>query len=345
MIGARGRSLSVTINDPTKVGEARRRASVLAGDLGFDETGQGRVALVVTEVASNLIKHAVGGELIVQGHSWDPAGNWLEILALDCGPGMSDVGRCLSDGYSTAGSLGTGLGSIARLSSEHAIYSQPEGGTAVWARLHAKPDLPARPDGGPAIGAVSVPAPGEVECGDDWAMVRRQGQILLMVVDGLGHGPQAAEAAGAALEVFRGLKTAEPVELIESAHAALRSTRGAALAIAGIDPTAGRIRYAGIGNISGVVVDGQDGRTTSMISHNGTVGHVVRKIQAFDYPWAADSLLVMHSDGLATRWDLNRYPGLTSRPPGLVAGILYRDFKRGRDDATVVVSREGSAPP
>ncbi len=323
--------------DSSTVGEARRRASLLAGELEFDETGQGRVALVVSEAATNLIKHAGGGELILQGQGSDQGGNWLEILALDRGSGMIDVGRCMTDGYSTAGSLGTGLGAIGRLSDDSGIYSQSGEGTVVWARLDARPHPKAVRDEGPAIAAVCVPSPGETECGDDWAIIRRHGQSLVMIVDGLGHGPEAAEAAEAAVDVFRRRSSDEPVELIGAAHLALRSTRGAALAIARIDATLGQLQYTGVGNISGIIVDCRNGRTTSMISHNGTVGHVVRKIQAFEYPWSEDSLLIMHSDGLATRWDLNRYPGLSRRPPGLLAGILYRDHKRGRDDVTVVV--------
>ncbi len=166
-----------------------------------------------------------------------------------------------------------------------------------------------------------------------------------MVVDGLGHGPMAAEAARAAVGVFSAQSDRDPVELIEASHLALRSTRGAALAIARIDLELGRLQYAGVGNISGVIVEAGHGRTTSMISHNGTVGHIVRKIQAFDYPWTPESLLIMHSDGITTRWDPARYPGLLRRPPGLIAGLLYRDHRRGRDDATVVVAREGSVPP
>lgn len=345
MIGARGRTTIVNINEPTRVGEARRRASALAGDLGFDETERGRVSLVVTEAASNLLKHAGGGELIVQGRGGDRAGDWLEILALDRGAGMSDVGRCLTDGYSTAGSLGTGLGAIARLSDDHGIYSRPGVGTAVWARLDSGPAVREAAGVVSSLAAVSVPAPGEIECGDDWAIELGRGRSLIMVVDGLGHGPAAADAARAALGVFRARPAEGPVGLIEAAHGALRGTRGAAMAIAQVDPGLGRVEYAGVGNICGVIIDGRDGRTTSMVSHVGTVGHVVRKIQAFQYAWSPDSLLVMHSDGVATRWDLTRYLGLLRREPALIAGILYRDFRRGRDDATVLVLREGGAPP
>lgn len=341
MIRALGWSTDVIIDEPTKVGEARRKALALARELGFDETRQGRVALVVSEAATNLIKHAGGGELMILGRGSGEKGNWLEIVAIDRGQGMSDVGRCLTDGYSTAGSLGTGLGAISRLSDGFEIYSQVGGGTTVWARLDAKTESgdPGSPDR--RLAAVSVPAPGEVACGDDWAMIRRNGRSFVLVVDGLGHGHPAAEAASVALDVFRERPLAEPTELIEAAHAAMRGTRARPWP-SRIDPELGQVRYAGVGNISGVIVNSLNGRTTSMISHNGTVGHMVRKIQAFDYAWSENSLLIMHSDGLTTRWDLDRYPGLTRRPPGLLAGVLYRDYKRGRDDATVVVlSGEG----
>ncbi len=345
MIGSRSRSLGVTIDEPTKVGEARRRALTLASRLDFDETSQGKVAIVVSEAASNLIKHAGGGELVFQECGWGESGSWLEVLALDRGPGMGDVGRCLSDGYSTAGSLGHGLGSITRLSDGYGIYSHPGRGTVLWVRLDANPRSRAMANGRPKLGAVNLPAPGEDACGDDWTLIHRDGQRILLVVNGLGHGPAAAAAAAAAVNIVQAHPAAEPVELIEAAHAALRSTRGAALAIARIDPARDQLRYAGVGNISGVLVNSRNGRTTSMVSHAGIVGHGIRKIQSFDYPWSEGSLIIMHSDGLATRWDLASYPGIIRSEPGILAGILYRDHQRGRDDVTVVVAREWSVPP
>ena len=79
-----------------------------------------------------------------------------------------------------------------------------------------------------------------------------------------------------------------------------------------------------------------------MVSHNGTVGHVTRKVQEFVYPWLPGALVIMHSDGLGTQWSLERYPGLALRDPALIAGVLYRDFQRGRDDVTVLVAREAA---
>jgi hypothetical protein len=74
-------------------------------------------------------------------------------------------------------------------------------------------------------------------------------------------------------------------------------------------------------------------------AHNGIAGHEARRIHEFSYPFPDDGLLVLHSDGLKSQWSLDGYPGLAERDPALIAGILFRDFNRGRDDVTVVVAR------
>ena len=158
-----------------------------------------------------------------------------------------------------------------------------------------------------------------------------------MVVDGLGHGLAAADAAQAALRTFRSHATLPPAQLIEAIHSALRATRGAAVAIAEINHDKQQTQYCGVGNVAGVIVT----PTTryGLVSHNGIVGHEVRKIQEFTYPWPEQALLVMHSDGLMSRWDLAAYPGLLTRHPSVISGVLYRDFTRGRDDVAVVMAK------
>ena len=115
------------------------------------------------------------------------------------------------------------------------------------------------------------------------------------------------------------------------------ATRGAAVAVSYIEPDKNRVRFAGLGNIAGAVTGG--GKARFMISHNGTAGMEARRVQEFEYPLSVDSTLVMHSDGLNTNWTLDAYPGLAMRHPAIVAGILYRDANRGRDDVCVVVGR------
>ncbi len=340
MINSQGESIGITVDETTKVGEARRRSAGLAGELGFDDAAQGKVALVVTELATNLLKHAGGGELIVQGLDYEAGEKAVEIFALDSGRGINDIRQCLTDGYSTAGSPGTGLGAVSRLVDSLQIYSDPGTGTVLWARINRTPQPRSQHEPALEVGIFTRAAPGERVCGDGWATTIRDGRTLVMMVDGLGHGHAAAQAAAEAVGVFRGHPASEPHRILESAHEALRSTRGAALAIARLDPAQGEVRYAGIGNITGMIVDTTTGATSNMVSQNGTVGYAIRKIHTYEYPWTDNSLLLMHSDGLATQWSLDRYAGLRQRHPSLIAGVLCRDYKRGRDDVTVLTARQ-----
>jgi anti-sigma regulatory factor (Ser/Thr protein kinase) len=312
----------------------------MAGWLGFDETRVARVGIVVTEAAGNILKHARHGQLVLCPIVSEAVGG-IEIIALDRGPGMANVSRCFHDGYSTAGTPGNGLGAIARMSDVCDLHSAVGAGTAVLARSWAAPPAPPVVPDNLELGAISVPKSGEDACGDSWAVDQQPGRSLLMMVDGLGHGLHAAEAARAAVQAFRQNVHRRPAAILEAAHGALRSTRGAAMAVAELDLDQKSIRYAGIGNIATVMV-GPAGHS-NFVSHNGIVGHQARKFQEFVYPWQPDGVIIMHSDGLGTQWKLEEYAGLTSRDPSLIAAVLYRDFTRGRDDVTVLAARSRRA--
>ena len=296
----------------TKVGEARRRSAELAAQLEFDEVEQGKVALIVTEAATNLVKHAESGsgQLIMEGFTDGHGGAHLELLTLDSGPGMSELSKCMADGYSSAGSPGTGLGAISRAADRLEIYSSPRSGTILWARVNPRSPRPAARQPLLELGVIRASAPGELVCGDDWAMIERDGQSLILVVDGLGHGAGAAQAAEEAVLAFHHHRSSEPTEIVDTIHRAIRATRGAALAIARVDLARGHVRYAGVGNISGLILDTTTGENKSMVSLNGIVGHAIRKIQSFDYTCAHDSVVIMHSDGMATHWSLEKHPGI-----------------------------------
>jgi len=326
----------VPISESSQAGEARRMALALATRLGFNETERGKVGIVVTEVAKNLVKHALNGLLVLQTlEKNDQTG--IEILGLDHGPGMENVSICLRDGYSTATTPGNGLGAINRLSTLFDIHSILGSGTAVLAQLWANPSSGNLLKDKLEFGGVCLPITGEVVSGDAWAITQSAERSLLAVVDGLGR-PMAAEAAGVAMRVFQKHACRTPKEIVQEAHEALRSTRGAALAIADINFEQQSVQFVGIGNISATVVSPTG--DSHMVSHNGTVGHEVRKIQVFTYPWHPEGILIMHSDGLSSHWQLNRYAGLAAKHPSIIAGVLYRDFNRGRDDVTVVVAHE-----
>jgi anti-sigma regulatory factor (Ser/Thr protein kinase) len=326
---------AVAVEDPSQVGVARRVASGMAWALGFDEATVGRVAVAVTEAATNVLKHAPGGQMLLATAAAG-ACDVVEILALDRGPGMANVDRCFEDGFSTAGSAGTGLGAIRRLASTLDVYSRP-GGTALLIRI-GPTGARSRTPVATTVGGLSVALGGEQHCGDAWEHERRAGGGTVLVVDGLGHGAGAAEAAHACVLAFRRHAGTSPAARVESLHQALRATRGAALAVAEIDSARRVVRFAGLGNIAASVHG--NGPARHLVSHYGTAGHAAHKIVEYTYPWPAGGVLIMHSDGLATLRNLDPYPGLLHRDPGLVAGVLYRDFGRRRDDATVVVVRD-----
>jgi anti-sigma regulatory factor (Ser/Thr protein kinase) len=329
----------VPVHELSQVGEARRMATRLAAQLGWTDTDAGKVALAVTEAANNLVRHAKSGEIVLRALDAPeaPDASVIELLSIDAGPGMTSVAECLQDGYSTGGTSGAGLGAIRRAAMLFDLYSVPPGGTTILARFGSAgasaPPAPLR------LGVVNLPVPGEEACGDAWGMVERSGRKVILLADGLGHGQTAADAAHEAVRIFRANQERTPAQIVEAAHAALRSTRGAAVAVAELCPAEREIRYAGVGNIAARIITAD--QTTHLVSHNGTVGHQMRRVQEFTYVWPAVSTLVMHSDGLSSQWRLDRYPGLIARHPGVVAGVLYRDFRRMRDDVGVIVAREG----
>jgi anti-sigma regulatory factor (Ser/Thr protein kinase) len=319
----------IQVRDPTDVASARRRIAGLAVRLGYSETDVGRVAIVATELAQNVLRYGGGGEMLA-GPDADVAGG-IEMLALDKGPGMADVAACLRDGFSTGGTPGNGLGAVQRMARQMQIHSRPGAGTAVLARMGAAGATEDR-----MSAALCVPKPGEDVCGDAACILARpDGTVGLLLADGLGHGPQAAAASDQAVRLFRKHPAAEPVDLLTVLHAGLRATRGAAVATALINPASRQVTYGGVGNIAGFITD--SGGIRRMVSHSGTAGHTAGRMQAFHYPMHHRPVVVMFSDGLATSWSPDGHAGLFSLDPTLIAAVLYRDHARGRDDASVVV--------
>ena len=333
--------LDIPVSEQSQVGEARRAANRLATDHDLDETARGRVAIVVTELGNNLWRHAQKGRLLI-GCRQSDEGCQLEVIAIDSGPGMADVARCLRDGYSSGGTPGTGLGAVQRLSTDFSVFSSPGKGTVILSRTWVpSAGAPAAPSSRArfAHAGICLAAPGETISGDAWDIrLDGDGKAAVIVADGLGHGPVAAEAAAEALKAFGTLR-GSPAAVLERAHPALRSTRGAAVAIAELDADAGTVVYAGAGNISGRLISGIEDR--SLMSQHGTLGVAIRRLQDVSYPWPDHSIVVLHSDGLVTRWNLKDVGGLLQCDPAVIAGWLLRDFTRGHDDVTIVVLKRG----
>jgi anti-sigma regulatory factor (Ser/Thr protein kinase) len=320
------------MEDASRVGEARRHAARLALECGLPELEAGRLAIVVTELATNLVRHASRGRMLIGGQ---PEQREVEVLAVDHGPGIADVERSLDDGYSTGGTPGTGLGAVRRLATTFDLHSTQPGGTLVLARVRAEGVR--SPASSLCAAAISVPKPGERVCGDAWAFALDGSRAAVLVADGLGHGPDAAEASAAAVEAFRTEPFMAPRLLLERLHARLRPTRGAAISLMQADEDAGTIRMAGAGNVVGRLVTGLEDRT--LLTQHGTAGISIRTPDEVSVPWPAHALLVLCSDGVETRWKPELLRPVLGRDPALAAALLLREHGRGRDDATVAVLR------
>jgi hypothetical protein len=276
-----------------------------------------------------VLIHGGGGEVILTGFRQSEASPFARILALDRGVGIPDIALAMSDGYSTAGTMGVGLGTMKRIANTFEIFTG-KSGTIVLMEF-GRPTLRE----GMQFAGLTIPYPGESSCGDGWHCHQMPGRTLALLADGLGHGIGAAEAAREAITTFQQRAQSSPAQILGYIHDALRKTRGAVAAIAEIRPKEQVLLYAGVGNITGVVMDSRGRR--SLVSHSGTLGATVSKIQEFKSEWSSNAILVLHSDGLQSKWDLSPYAGLVNRHPALIGGALLRDFRRQRDDAGVVV--------
>ena len=328
------RSDAIRIAHTSAVAEVRRIVATHAASFGWGAEAEGAANVIATELATNIAKHAREGIVVVNSGTDGRAGH-LRMVAMDRGPGMADVARCMEDGYSTAGSPGTGFGAARRMSRSFDVLSTPGKGTLIAAAYAPTWKEPESAD--PQLGVICVAREGEEVCGDIWAVRREGSRLVAMICDGLGHGALAAQAARLAHECFMTSVVLDPKALMEALHAALKPSRGAAAAVASVDLRTGALAFCGVGNITAVVVDGHE--TRHLVSHNGIVGHRAARIAEFGATCRPGSSLVMHSDGVSGRWRPEEWGGLWQRDPLLVASALWRDHSRSTDDATVLVAR------
>lgn len=321
-----------TVDDASVVGAARRPAVRLAERLGFSDSRVGDVGIVVSEIAANLWKHAVGAALGIQVALRDGVAG-VRVIASDKGPGMADLHVSALDGHSTVGTLGVGLGAVHRLSSTVDISSVPGRGTVLVADIWPDEEVA---QAGVDVAGVTRPIAGEPTCGDAVAARTVGSTHLLMLSDGLGHGPMAADASLEAVAAFHEVATADAPRVLEAIQARLMGTRGAAVAVAAIDESYRTLQFAGIGNVSAFVVDE---RRAAALSQPGIVGHLRPRIRPFTLQLSDTAVVVLHSDGVRESWDLGRTPGLRRRSAAVIAATVLRDCGNRPDDASVLVAR------
>ncbi len=317
----------IQVEEPSAVGACRSAAQQMMAQLSFSARRTADVALAVTEAASNLHKHARQGAALLRINRDAPVPG-IELVTIDAGPGLGNASVAFRDGHSTAGTLGIGLGAIRRLADTCDVYSAPGHGTALAARFWPVPgQSPLRCAG------LIRPISGEFECGDAFSVVAAGDRMTGIMTDGLGHGPLAATAARESLAVLEEDPVAAPAVLLERVHRRLGRTRGGAVAIVSV--AGGIAQFAGLGNIGAWILSG-DSRI-GMLSVPGIAGHQARTIRQFDYAVPPGAAIVLHSDGLSSRWDARALPGLDSTDPLIIAAALLAEAGVHRDDAGIIV--------
>lgn len=329
--------ISLPVTEISQVGAARRRALHEAEGLDLPTEARERLALVVTEAGTNLVRHARGGEilLILRGRG-QSAG--IDIIALDEGPGLANVEAAMTDGYSTAAAgergIGGGLGAISRLSESFDIYTDARGTSVVVTigKLHQDSDGPMESAG------LIVPKPNFDQGGDAFCLRHEADRTLIMLMDVLGHGPAAASEADKAIAAFAQTAGASLEEIEQEVSTALRGGRGAAALFVELPHAAGRLRAMGLGNVRGEIA-AIEGPRFGIPSMPGIVGAAAKPPRVTEHDWSSQAVLLLSTDGLRGGDRAPEPPSLFFRDPMTIAASIYKRRRRGTDDCGVVVAR------
>lgn len=316
---------------------ARREGERLAESIGMKKSQVTDVAIAISELASNLVKHRTSqGRIIIREIEKDGR-KGVEIVSSDLGPGIADVEAAMTDGYSAVGSLGIGLSAVNRLMDEFEIRSDIKGRTLITTRKWAKFQLPCRPGSELEWSVFSRPLPGQRHNGDAYFVKRYEDKVILAVIDGLGHGQAAQEAAQTAANCLENYYRRTFSEIFQLCHQRLRKTRGAAMSLCRINLKDRVMTHAGIGNVQTRVYSSE--KAPAPFCLNGTLGVVIRKVKVDDYPLPKEGIIVMFSDGVSGRFSPDSFPGFLSLKPQNLAKRIMDNYARDNDDATVIVTR------
>ena len=324
------------VRDHSYVGAARRGAREFAEGVGLVAEPLERLSLVVSELASNLSKHSQGGGEILVCDASDEFTKRVRVFAIDHGPGIDCIDEALQDGVSTTATLGGGFGAMRRLTESFELGSCLGQGTVVLATIAQTAAGKKQPGNeNLELGFVCVPHPKESSCGDAVATKSSHEMLSIMLIDSLGHGEAASQVSQMASRVFLENAFMDLPQLLDLIQAELRGSRGAAIALTQIIPSAEKVLFLGVGNISSRII--QKYSTKGCSSVQGIVGGSMSSPKMMEYDWARGAALLMYSDGIKSAAQIKC---CTANSANLLAAEVYRDYSRASDDASVVVVKD-----
>ena len=344
--------MEIEVKEWIHITRAKRFAVKTASDINFTDLEIGEISIIVSELAENMIAHkAVSGKIIISDiKSGDRRG--IQIIAEDKGPGIPNTEQVMKDGYSQNSSLGIGLGAVKRFSDEFDIMSNYYGhnisayknkkspGTVIISRKWLKKNKGNMKEDEPgiSIGVMSRPKENETHNGDEYIIKHYNSKTLIAVIDGLGHGPEAENAAKTGRRTIMENYQESLEVIIRQVHQDLKKKRGAVCSIALIDHKLKVMDYIGIGNVKTMIFNAP--KPIRPVNFNGLLGSNLNKMKIFRFPWDDKNVIIMLSDGISGKFDFDCYPGILEKHPVAIADIILRDFSKKYDDATVVVGKK-----
>jgi anti-sigma regulatory factor (Ser/Thr protein kinase) len=328
------------VDGPADTRRSTELAASFAELLGFPRADCAEIALVVAELASNVVQHASGGTIKLSriegsGHVG------IQIESEDSGPGISDLEQAVTDGYSTAGGLGIGLGTVNRLTDELEAYSRPECGVRILCRRWMRPrtsDISVRDL---SFGVATRSYRRLPENGDAFVVKQWGRNAIAGVIDGLGHGQFAQRASQTARQYIQ-QHFDQPLEsLFRGAGRACRGTRGVVMTLARFDLDRRKVTIASVGDVEARLIGGPE--RFNLVVRRGIIGLNAPSPVPCEHPWTSTSLLVIHSDGLHPHWSWNEFSDVAGAAPDMLARRLLQSLGKMDDDATVVVARNSDS--
>lgn len=332
--------VDVHVSTVIHIADARRAALKFGLERELDDSTRGRIAAIVTELGTNLVRHASGGRLLIGCHTHDD-GCELEVISIDDGPGIPGHSRCIQNAQAVGAKPGTGLSNVQRLSTDFSMFSLMGRGTVLLSRAWVpkrSSSTAVSPRAHFEHSGICLASAGEAMSSDAWDIRIGDEGAKLIVADGLRRGLQGAEAAATALEVVAEAHEFSAAE-IGRAYPFMKFPRDAAVAVAEVDARRKTVVFAGAGNITARIISSVTDEI--LVSQPGTLSAQSHGLRENTYRWPDHSIVVLHSDGLRSQWNLADDIGLLQCDPAVITGWLLRDHARDGDDVSVVVFKRG----
>jgi anti-sigma regulatory factor (Ser/Thr protein kinase) len=328
---------SYKIDDRSFVAFVKREIHQQAVKAAFSPTRVGNIDIIVSELTSNIIKHAERGELL---YKFSEENNYklLEIICIDGGSGIKDIAHSMKDGVSATKTLGNGLGALQRLSDTFQVYSVVKWGTICYCKIYSEPYASPLDSSFIKFKALNVSMPGQKVSGDGFDVEFNKDHTRIFMGDGLGHGKEAHDAVQLAISNFKLSNTNDPKEILRHIHEPAKKSRGLVGTAVVADHQLKKWTMCGIGNISTRLYEGVE--TKSYVSYNGIIGlNIPTTLKNHESELGKHQCLIMSSDGISKRWELSQFPAILRYDPLMLAAVIYKECARKIDDMSILIAR------